>query len=353
MLVLADGDDRPDEFVTRMRAAGVATDVLSMRSDVSLALLRRLVRTIRARQCDIVHTHLLHADLYGALAARLAGVRTIISTRHNPDPFRRSWPIQFLTRSARPAWTHVICISEHLREFCQTNERIPAQRLSTVHYGFAPRVIANGRAWRRQFGWNEEVPVIGMVARLIPQKGHDVLLDALPAVLRHSPTAQLVLIGDGPLRLALEAQAVRLGIKDHVQFLGYREDSAAWMAGFEIFVHPSRWEGFGLVLLEAMNASLPIVATTAGAIPEIVRHGETGLLVPPDQPAELAAALCTLLRDQPRATAMGTAGRRRLEDTFSVTDMVEQTCAVYRRCLERKGDYKERASEGLCPTDPS
>lgn len=336
MLVLADSDDRPDDFVVRLRGGGVPTEVLRFQADISPVLLFRLVQYLRTHTFDIVHTHLLHADLYGALAARLAGVRTIISTRHNPDPFRTGPFVRSLTRLSTQSLDHVICISDNLRQFCESIERVSPDQITTVHYGFAPWPLVDGRTWRKDLGLNDDVPVLGMVARMIPQKGHATLLEALPRVLQQFSSAQLVLIGDGPLRPSLEAQAKNLGIHPNVHFLGYRADSAALMPGFDVFVHPSRWEGFGLVFLEAMHASLPIVATTASAIPEIVRHGETGLLVPPDNPSELAKAICRVLVDRQFAMAMGRAGRCRLEGAFSIVDMVERTCAIYRQCLARK-----------------
>ncbi|HSF30543.1 MAG TPA: glycosyltransferase family 4 protein [Candidatus Tectomicrobia bacterium] len=336
MLVLADRNDRPGPFLERMRAAGITTILMPIMGDVDPLLLPRLGRFIRQGDYDIVHTHLFHADLYGGLAARLTGVRLVISTRHNDDAFRRRYLLRGLIAWSARYCDQIICISENVRRFCETTEGIPREKMTVVHYGLAPVAISGNRGWRCDFGWGDDVPVVGIVARLIAQKGHTTLLRAMPEVVQQFCTAQLVVVGDGELRRELQGCAQQLGIEPHVQFLGYRDNAAAMMPGFDVFVHPSRWEGFGLVFLEAMAASLPIIATQQGSIPEIVQHGETGLLVPVDDVRALAHAVCILLADRHLAQNMGWVGRRRLEEHFTLAAMVERTCAVYARLLSEK-----------------
>ncbi len=336
MLVLADRNDRPGPFLKRMRAVGIPTIVMPIMADLDPLLLPRLVRFIRQGGYEIVHTHLFHADLYGGLAARLAGIRLVISTRHNDDAFRRRYLFRGLIAWSARYCDQIICISESVRRFCETTEGIPRKKMTVVHYGLAPKATTGNRRWRREFGWGDDVPVIGIVARLTAQKGHTTLLRAMPEVVRQFCTAQLVVVGDGELRRELQGCAQQLGIERHVHFLGYRDNAAAIMPGFEIFVLPSRWEGFGLVFLEAMAAGLPIVATQVGSIPEIVQHGHTGLLVPVDDVRALAHAICTLLADRNLAQTMGQVGRRRLKENFTLAAMVERTCAVYARLLSER-----------------
>jgi len=331
MLALADGCGGEKPFVEAMEQQGIPTETLPIRSDVDPALVLKLARHIGSGNFRLVHTHLYHADLYGGLVAKLKAVPALVSTRHNQDPFRASYPYRVLTGLTRRWTDHVICISESVRNFCLTAEGVSASRLSVVYYGLQEKPTPSDRVSRN---WPSEGPVLGMVARLIPQKGHSNALHALARLAGQFPTIQLVLVGEGRLSRDLAAQAEELHIQDRVQFLGYQPEAAKLMAGFDVFVHPSRWEGFGLVFLEAMNASLPIVATTVGAIPEIVVHGETGLLVPPDDPVALADAIAALLRDRDLARNFGLAGRQRAEREFTVERMVEQTAGVYRRVLE-------------------
>jgi glycosyltransferase involved in cell wall biosynthesis len=342
MLVLADRDDRPQTFIERLRAAGIETHLMPVRSDIDPTLVPRLVRFMRRGRYPIVHTHLLHADLYGRLAARLTGTRVVISSQHCDNPFQRTLPLRLLSAWSAKQADHIICISECVRQFMiQTGQARP-EKTTVIHYGLTTAGGSGDRSLRQQRGWSETTSVIGMVARLTAQKGHSTLLDALPQVLASVPEAQLVLVGDGELRDELAAQAVRLGVADHIHFLGHRADAATLMRQFDLFAHPSRWEGFGLVFLEAMAAALPVVATRVSAIPEIVVHDETGLLVPADDAPALADALTTLLLDRTRARAMGQAGHRRLLRSFTPDKMVASTGAIYDRFMKQRHRSIER-----------
>jgi len=346
MLVLADSEDRPESFIEKMQGAGIPTKVMSMWGDLDPLLLPRLVRFIRQDNYNIVHTHLLHADLYGTLAARMVGVKFVISTRHNDDTFRQLYPLRKCLAWVTRYTDRVICISDRVRDFSEKVEETPRDKITVIHYGVNPSLIVGDASWRQQLGWGDDVPVLGIVARLTEQKGHTTVLKAMPKVLQQFPKTRLVVVGDGKLRAQLHQEAVQLGISDNIHFLGYRENAAAMMSGFDLFVHPSRWEGFGLVFLEAMAASLPIVATQVSAIPEIVRHGETGLLVPVDDVPALSRAICTLLADRCLAQRMGQAGYCQLEKHFTVSVMVDRTCAVYQSLLSHAPNQEEKITNG-------
>ncbi len=189
---------------------------------------------------------------------------------------------------------------------------------------------------RRELSIPPSAKVVGMVARLEAAKGHVYLLEAAREVLRVEPDALFVLVGRGHLREELEAVAARLGIGDHVVFTGFREDMLEIMATFDIFTLPSLWEGLGIVLLEAMAFRLPIVASRVGGITDVVVEGETGLLVPPRDPAALAAALVELLRDGEKRKAMGEKGYRRVAEEFRDETMNEEMLALYEKLFEKK-----------------
>ncbi|MCC7208627.1 MAG: glycosyltransferase, partial [Anaerolineae bacterium] len=145
------------------------------------------------------------------------------------------------------------------------------------------------------------------------------------------PEAHYVIIGDGPLRQDLDARIGSLGLRGRAHLAGWRSDAAALMPAFDVFLMPSVWEGFGLVVLEAMAARLPVIASRVSALPEIVVHGQTGILTPPADAPALTTALTRLLSDPALRQAMGDAGRARLESDFSVAQMIDSTLAVYRR----------------------
>ncbi len=177
-----------------------------------------------------------------------------------------------------------------------------------------------------------------MVARFAPQKDHATLLEAARLLKNEGRPFQLLLVGDDPFggnRERMVSLCRALNLTDRVTFTGIRKDVPAILSVSALFVMPSLWEGLGLVCLEAMASALPIVANRVSAIPEIVVHGETGLLVPPGDPELLKSALLSLIDDPARARRLGRAGKVRLEARFTLAKMVDETESVYRSCLER------------------
>ena len=269
----------------------------------------------RALRADVVHTHLVHADVLGGIAGRLRGA-TLVSTKHNDDPFRVG-PFRYVERGLAAASARLVAITDALRRFTIERVGIPASKVETIHYGLDGLPAA----------WGENAPddvdgrIVLSIARLARQKGVDVAIRAL----RDLPDATLVVLGEGPERQSLEALARELGLAGRVYLPGRVPDVAAWLRRASVYVQPSRWEGFGLGVLEAMLAELPVVASNVSSLPEIVVDGETGLLVPPDDPAALAAAV------RAAAPAHGEAGRERARREFSVARMADRTAELYRR----------------------
>jgi glycosyltransferase involved in cell wall biosynthesis len=272
------------------------------------------------RGADLVHTHLVHADVYGALAA---GRTPLVSTKHNDDRFRTG-SFRFAERALARRAERVICITESLRRFNVERVGLPPEKLAVVHYG----MDAPPAPW----GENPSSPVpdsarvVLAIARLEPQKGLDLAVHALAEARREHPDAVLVVLGVGPERAALEALAGELDVP--LFLLGRVPDVGAWLRRAELLVHPARWEGFGLALLEAMLSALPVVATPVSSIPEIVVAGETGLLVGPDG---LGSAIAHVLGEPELARRLGEAGLARARAEFSVGRMAERTLAVYER----------------------
>ncbi len=324
-----------DDYVRELEVAGVPVERLTIRRDLDPALGRELVQRLRAARPDAVHTHLLHADLYGTLAARLAGVPYVISSRHNDDRFRRRAPVRWLLRWLWRRTDAGIAISDAIRRFSIEVEDASPEQVVTVHYGLDPATVGAPAGARAELcdaiGVGPDALLVGSACRLIEQKGLSDGLRAFAQVTRDVPEAHYVIAGDGPLREALEHEARALGLAGRVHFLGWRDDARAVIAALDLLLAPSLWEGFGLVLLEAMALSVPIVSTRVSAIPEVVVEGETGWLVPPADPDALAGALRDALTHPAELMARGRAGRRRLETHFTVERMVQQTIDVYER----------------------
>jgi glycosyltransferase involved in cell wall biosynthesis len=250
--------------------------------------------------------------VYGAL-----GARVLVSTKHNDDPFRAG-TFRFVERALARRAARIIAITNSLARFQIERVGLPAAKVEVIHYGLDDLP----KAW----GTNARDPVppdarvLLCVCRLEPQKGVDVAINAMPNI----PGAHLVVLGEGPQRRALEQLANELDVPVHLP--GRVPDVAAWLRRASVLVHPVRWEGFGLALLEAMLAALPVIATKVSSIPEIVADGETGLLVPPDDPRALAAAVNRVLGDP---SGYGESGLARARAEFSVAEMAARTLAVY------------------------
>jgi glycosyltransferase involved in cell wall biosynthesis len=303
----------PEPFYAELQ---VPFERLSAPRDIDPALAVRLARTLRSPRPHLVHTHLVHADVYGALAP---GTR-LVSTKHNPDPFRAG-PFRFAERALTWRAARVIAISEAVRRFCIDRVGLPAGKVEVVHYG----LDGLPRAWNANPPLDIGRPLLLAVCRLEAQKGLDTAVRALAEV----PQATLLVLGEGPDRAALELLAASLGVRERVLLPGRVGDVAALYAQADVVVHPARWEGFGLAMLEGMLASRPIVAARAGSAPELVDDGRTGLLVPVDDSQALAEAVSSLLADPARAAAMGAAGLERARAEFSVARMAERTLALY------------------------
>ena len=318
-LGLDDPSRAPDPFYAQL-----AVPYLRVPSprDVDPVLAARVIRAVRGVRPDIVHTHLVHADVYGALTAR-----TLVSTKHNDDPFRAG-PFRFVERLLARRTARIVTITDALARFQFERVGIAPEKITTIHYGLDELPPPWG------VNPSDDVPadarVLLSVCRLDPQKGVDVVVRALPAIRERHPDAQLVVLGEGPERSRLEGLAEELGVPLHL--LGRVPDVAAWLGRAEVLVHPVRWEGFGLAVLEAMLAGLPVVAAAVSSMPELVSDGETGVLVAPDDPGALAEAVVRVLDDP---AELGPAGRRRARQQFSVARMADATIDVYESAVSR------------------
>jgi glycosyltransferase involved in cell wall biosynthesis len=312
----------PEPFYERLT---VPAERLVSERDADPLLLRRLRRTLASLRADVVHTHLVHADGYGALAS-LGSRWALVSTKHNDDPFRTG-AYRFVERALTRRTQRVIAITHSLARFVVEKVGLPADKIEVVHYGLDEPPAP----WGEGADPPGDGRLLVAVARLVEQKGLDVAVHALTEL---PADVRLAALGEGPERARLEALAGELGVADRVLLPGRVGDVGAWLRRADVVVHPARWEGFGLALLEAMLVAKPVVASAVSSIPEIVADGVTGVLVPPEDPDALAAAIAPLLEDGALAERLGRAGLARARSEFSVDRMASSTLSVYERALQ-------------------
>lgn len=306
-----------------------------------LAAVWSLTGLARAHRVAVLHAHGGAAALVACPAARLAGVPAVVVTAHGSIRLGPPWRQRVSVAAQRGAMRladRVIAVADYLRSELLALNLVKPERVVTIYNGIDAAAFGSQEdrvEVRRQLGLTEEQPVIGTIARLAPQKGVDCLLRAV-ALLRGSGHRVVpVIVGDGPLREELERLARDLDVP--AVFLGYRCDVAELLAAFDLFVLPSLTEGLPLVILEALAAGCPVVASKVGGVPEAVDDGRTGWLVAPDEPAALARALSDALGDRRRAAAMAAAGQERIRRLFTQERMLTSTLFAYRQTLLDRG----------------
>ena len=329
--------ERPDDarsLIPDFEREGVRLVDLRMSALADVRVAARFHSLLRKVRPQLVHTHGLPAHLYGIPLSVVRGLPVVSSVhgleKHFFRPMRRRIYRLLLSPTRR-----VIGISNAVKQVLVEQVGLPDKKIAVIHYGFplgrTLRFIPpDGEGEFR----GEPRPLIVAVGRVEETKGQRYLIEAMVQVRRAYPTARALIVGqDGGLLNELECQTRRLGLYPHVTLTGFRADVPEILAEADIFVLPSLSEGFGLVLLEAMAAGLPLVASNVGGIKDIVIDGETGLLVPPADSGVLAAAILRLLGDRELARRLGLAGMERARTTFTIEQMVKKTEAVYRSAM--------------------
>ena len=342
LIMLVERGKPMDDMAAAAQARAIPLTRLTIRGHYDIPLLWRLQRALRAISPDIVHTHLIHADMYGYAAAKLARVGTVISSRHNDDQFRYRPRWRRLNRQLWRRLDAGIAISGAVANFAEVIEGAPRDKLHIVHYGMEYRWLSDETIERSRHSLRDELglpldtPLLGMVCRLVQQKGVPYSLEALRRIQSDFPQARLVIIGDGEKAGELRQLATALGVAERVHWPSWRDDAAELMTGLDVLLAPSLWEGFGLVILEAMARRVPVIASRVSALPEVVVHGETGILIESRDVDGLTQAIARLLSDRSLRKYMGLLGAARLEEHFSAQRMVDETAKVYASVLAKR-----------------
>ena len=332
---------RNDAILARLSSQGIRVVRLKLprwRHGLSLPLLAVCLLRLRHVLCrggvDLVHVNNYRSAPFGRLLARRAGVPCVSTVRETigPEKVRQ----------------HGLRRLDALVAVCDSVARalvdagVPRDRVGTVRSGVSipPVPTASARrALRESLGGAAEDPVVGIVAHILPHKGFDDLIQALPLIVRQIPRARCLVVGEAPRRKYLRHLvdlAERFGVGDRLIWVGAQEDVPRFLAAMDLFVLPSHTEGLPLTVLEAMAAGRPVIGTAVGGIPEAVRHGETGFVVPPRDPRRLAQAAVDVLANPALAKSMGEAGRATVREAFTLDREARQTRAQYCRVLESR-----------------
>jgi len=319
----AEGDLYPEVI-----EAGVDATALRLRKRQAVRALCTLVATLRRTRPDVVVMRGYNAETLGRIAARIAGVKHTIVWAHNIGDARprgrvRAW----LDRILEGHTSRYFGVAELQRDYLTEQLRYPADKIRIVHNGVDPARFAvdPSRAILAEFGFDPTDRVVAIVAALRPEKDHETFLWAARRVVDVEPTAKFLVVGDGPMRTRLETLCGDLELTANVHFAGARGDIARLLAAIDVFVLSSiTVECFPIALLEAMASARPAVCTAVGGIPEIVRDGETGYLVPPNDSVRLSGRILDLLSNPSVAKEFGRAGRARVEQEFTLDRSVNK-----------------------------
>jgi len=288
----------------------------------------RAARILGDMKPDVMHSHGHFAGVLGRAAAWWSGVPIAVHHLHTMDTTLRDRHRRLERLLARLS-QRIVCCSRAVAEHARDVLHIPEELLLIVPNGIDPPPPAEREEALERLG-RPATPVLGCVGSLTPHKGQAILLHAFDHLSSDRPPPSLVFVGDGPERAALEALAKNRRRPERVLFLGERTDARSLMPAFDVLVVPSlQREGFGLAAIEAMDAGVPVVASRVGGLPEVVEDGRSGLLVPPGEPAALAEAIGRLLDRPALGRAMGSEGRRRVEEHFRAGRAAERIESLY------------------------
>jgi glycosyltransferase involved in cell wall biosynthesis len=323
------------DIVQLLADSGAQLVVIGKLQLVTLVGLVNLLVRFKRRRPLIVQTFLPFSDVVGRSLARIADVPIVISSIRARNVEKHWW--QFLLDRMTIPWAdRVVFNTSAAIPFALAKEGVRPEQVVYIPNGVTvarQNCSSNSPHIRHELGISPTARVVGMVGRLYPQKGHGHLLTAFTRVLEEVTDAILLIVGDGPLRNRLESQATHLGIAGQVHFLGERADVRALLAGIDVYVHASLYEGMPNAVMEAMAAGKPVVATAVDGTRELITHGQTGYLVPPSDPQAMADQIVYALKNVSQANLIGAAAAQRIIRDFSIDHMVSAYDKLYRELV--------------------
>jgi glycosyltransferase involved in cell wall biosynthesis len=312
--------------------AGVSHISLRRTGKLDIHRLGGLAMLLKLGRFDVIHAHMFGSNVWGTVLGKLCNVPVIIAHEHNwsysGELVRRTIDRHLIARYA----SRFVAVSESNRTRMIELEGIPAEKVLVLPTAYIPHRVTEPTDIRAELGLAPDARIIGVVATLRVEKALEVMISAAAQVIQRFPDAHLVIAGDGPQRESLEAQVTSMGLTGHVHFLGERRDVTPLLQTVDVGALSSDWEGMPLFVLECMATGTPVVATDVGGLPEIVENGRTGLLVPPRDPAALAAGISALLDDPERGRLLAATAAERMHD-FTIETVAQRFADLYEQLV--------------------
>jgi sugar transferase (PEP-CTERM/EpsH1 system associated) len=334
--------DKLGTFANKLREEGSSIFLCKRRQGKDYLYPFKLASLIRKKRVQILHMHNETALFYGTIAGKLARIPILIYTEHDGVLPRRLLIAQ-TNRILSLLNDQVIAVSGYLRNYLVSLEKMDPRKVTIIYNGVdARRFDSNSNNEEEKLKIKSElcldgnIPIVGTIARLDPEKNHQCLLRAIQKICKELPDVVLLLVGDGSIRGELQSLTASLGIINNVRFLGSRGDIPQILSIFDIFVLSSLREGLPVALIEATAMGIPIVATNVGGNSEVVENGVNGILVSSNDEVGLAKAIVELLRDRELAKKMGKSGRRIFENKFTLDSMVGKYEEIYDYFIKKK-----------------
>lgn len=318
--------------------------IFERRRRIDFLLIFNLMKLMKRKRVNIIHAHLGMPTIYGSIAGLFAGVRTIFSSWHRSDKSKNEYivkkRIKFVYKLLSPFITKFVAVSQEVKSFLINKMGIDKRKIAVIYNGidFTRMMPDKGEIINllEEFTVSLDTFKVSMVARLCDAKDYPTFISASKIVLSQIPNSVFFIIGDGPQRSQLEMYAKDIGVGEKIIFTGFRRDIPKFLSCSNVFVLSTNSEAFGMVLLEAMIAGIPIVATALPAIREIIKNGETGILVPPKDPDSLAAAIVTLYHDKGLTQTLPKNAKISVKG-FSIEENIRKTTKLYQQYLFRYG----------------
>lgn len=324
------------------RAEGFDVVPVKMHSDFDPMVIRKIWRLMRKKDIHVLCTNMDKELRFGGIAAKLAGVKAVIPSREVDYPLKNKLRYRFTYNFLAD---YILANSLSTKNTLLRNAPwLQAERIKVVYKGIHPEAYLTATddrmRIREEFGIGPGEHLVGFVGQIDERKCIKDIIKSIPLVLQAMPNTKFLFVGKGNLEDYLLEQRSQLGLTKEIIYAGFRKDIPAIMKAIDLLILPSKAEGFGYVLIEAMAAAKPVVATNASSIPEIVQHGETGLLVPVHQPDKLAKAIVTILQDKNMAVLMGENGRDRMLANFTIDRMMSQIESIFRERLKNPNNFE-------------